>query len=151
MKMLAERPTEAASQAAVRASNQERNRKAWNLPRAPLLTASERRHRDGLDWGQLQRPLPPVNSPTRLRGDRGVRRLQTVAASRSARCGPERRPVARRVGSRGRHDVTTLSLLSRRLYSDDSPRRALAAPWSRSDEISSSTLPRRIASYTASQ
>ncbi len=31
-------------------------------------------------------------------------------------------------------------------YSDDSPRRALAASWSRSDEISSSTLPRRIAS-----
>ena len=54
MKTLAERPTEAASQAAVRASNQERNRKAWNLPRAPLLTASERRHRDGLDWDSFR-------------------------------------------------------------------------------------------------
>ena len=54
VKTLTERPTEAASQAAVKADHQERNRKAWNLPRASVRTAPRRRHRDGLDWDSFR-------------------------------------------------------------------------------------------------
>lgn len=45
---LTERPTEAAAQAALRADHQERDREAWNLPRASVETVSHGAHR--LDW-----------------------------------------------------------------------------------------------------
>ena len=54
VKTLIGRPTEAASQAAVRADHQERDRKAWNFPRASVRTAPRRRHRDGLDWDSFR-------------------------------------------------------------------------------------------------
>jgi hypothetical protein len=54
VKTLTKRPTEAASQAAVKADHQERDRKAWNLPRASVPTAPRRRHRDGLDWDSFR-------------------------------------------------------------------------------------------------
>jgi hypothetical protein len=54
VKTLIERPTEAASQAAVNADHRERDRKAWNLPRASVRTAPRRRHRDGLDWDSFR-------------------------------------------------------------------------------------------------
>src|SRR6188508_2002634 len=54
VKTLIERPTEAASQAAVNADHHERDRKAWNLPRASVRTAPRRRHRDGLDWDSFR-------------------------------------------------------------------------------------------------
>jgi hypothetical protein len=54
VKTLLERPTEAPSQAAVNADHQERDRKAWNLPRASVRTAPRRRHRDGLDWDSFR-------------------------------------------------------------------------------------------------
>jgi hypothetical protein len=54
VKTLTEQPSEAASQAAVKADHQERNRKAWNLPRASVRTAPRRRHRDGLDWDSFR-------------------------------------------------------------------------------------------------
>ena len=46
---LAETLTEAA-QAAAKAEHLERDREAWNLPRARGETASRATHRDGLDW-----------------------------------------------------------------------------------------------------
>ena len=39
-----------AAQAAVRADHLERDREAWNLPRAPVETALRGTYRDGLDW-----------------------------------------------------------------------------------------------------
>ena len=54
VKTLIERPTEAASRAAVDADHQERDRKAWNLPRASVRTAPRRRHPDGLDWDSFR-------------------------------------------------------------------------------------------------
>jgi hypothetical protein len=50
VKALTQRPTEAVSQAAVKADHQERDRKAWNLPRASVRTGPRRSHREGLDW-----------------------------------------------------------------------------------------------------
>ena len=46
---LTETLTEAA-QAAVTADHQERDREAWNLPRASVGTLSHEAYRDGLDW-----------------------------------------------------------------------------------------------------
>ena len=46
---LAETLTEAAP-GAVTADHLERDREAWNLPRAPEETASQGTHPDGLDW-----------------------------------------------------------------------------------------------------
>ena len=54
VKTLIERPTEAASKAAVQTDHQELDRKAWNLPRASVQTAPRRRHRDGLDWDSFR-------------------------------------------------------------------------------------------------
>ena len=54
VKTLIERPTGAASRTAVDADRQERDRKAWNLPRASVRTAPRRRHRDGLDWDSFR-------------------------------------------------------------------------------------------------
>src|SRR6186713_2759474 len=54
VKTLIERPTGAASRAAVDADHQERDRKAWNLPRASVRTTSRRRHPDGLDWDSFR-------------------------------------------------------------------------------------------------
>jgi hypothetical protein len=51
---LTERRTEAASTTAVNADLAERNRKAWNLPRAPLEAASQSPYRDGLDWDDFR-------------------------------------------------------------------------------------------------
>jgi hypothetical protein len=48
-----ERPTEAPAQAAPSADHRERNRKAWNLPRA-VKTVSYRTHRDGLNWDDFR-------------------------------------------------------------------------------------------------
>ena len=45
----AETLTEAA-QGALTADHLERDREAWNLPRAPVETASQGTHPDGLDW-----------------------------------------------------------------------------------------------------
>jgi hypothetical protein len=50
VKTLATWPTEAATRAAAKADDLERDRKAWNLPRASARTTPLRRHRDGLDW-----------------------------------------------------------------------------------------------------
>jgi hypothetical protein len=47
---LTERPTEAAAHAALRADHLERDREAWNLPRASVETVSFGAHRDRLDW-----------------------------------------------------------------------------------------------------
>jgi hypothetical protein len=47
--LLTETLTEAA-QAAAKADHLERDREAWNLPRAPAKTVSRGTHRDGLDW-----------------------------------------------------------------------------------------------------
>ena len=38
------------AQAAAKAEHLERDREAWNLPRAPAEAVSPGRHRDGLDW-----------------------------------------------------------------------------------------------------
>ena len=54
VKTLTERPTEAASQAAVKAGHQERDRKAWNLPRASVRTAQQAHDRAGLDWDSFR-------------------------------------------------------------------------------------------------
>jgi hypothetical protein len=50
VKSLTERPIEAASQAALRADHLERDREAWNLPRASVETVPHGAHRDSLDW-----------------------------------------------------------------------------------------------------
>jgi hypothetical protein len=50
---LAERPTEAAAQAALDPDHQERDREAWNLPRG-VETVSYRTHRDGLNWDDFR-------------------------------------------------------------------------------------------------
>jgi hypothetical protein len=50
---LTERTTEAVAQAALDADHQERNREAWNLPRA-AQTVSHWTHRDGLDWHEFR-------------------------------------------------------------------------------------------------
>ena len=47
--LLTETVTEAA-QAAAQAEHLERDREAWNLPRAPAEPVSPGTHRDGLDW-----------------------------------------------------------------------------------------------------
>jgi len=54
VKTLAERPTAAASQAAVKADHEERDRTTWNLPRTSVSTAPRRRHRDGLEWDSFR-------------------------------------------------------------------------------------------------
>ena len=43
-------PLTDAAQAAVKADHLERDREAWNLPRAPVEAVSPGVHRDGLDW-----------------------------------------------------------------------------------------------------
>jgi hypothetical protein len=53
VKTLTERPpTEAASQAAVKADHQERDRVAWNIPRASVRKPQQTRHR--LDWDSFR-------------------------------------------------------------------------------------------------
>jgi hypothetical protein len=47
---LTERPTKAAAQEALWADHLERDREAWNLPRASVETVSHGAHRDRLDW-----------------------------------------------------------------------------------------------------
>ena len=42
------------SEAAVRADHEERDRKAWNTPRASATTAPKKRHRDGLNWDEFR-------------------------------------------------------------------------------------------------
>lgn len=54
VKTLTERPAEAASQAAVNTDHQERDRQAWNLPRASVRTAPRRLPRDELDWDSFR-------------------------------------------------------------------------------------------------
>ena len=54
VKTLTVRPTEAALQAAVKADHQERDRKAWNLPRASVEAAEQVRYRDGLEWDSFR-------------------------------------------------------------------------------------------------
>ena len=49
---LTKRPTGAATEASL-ADQQERNREAWNLPRA-AQTVSYGTHRDGLNWGEFR-------------------------------------------------------------------------------------------------
>jgi hypothetical protein len=53
VKSLTEGPTEASGQAVLGADHQERNRQAWNLPRAKK-TVSYGTHRDGLDWDDFR-------------------------------------------------------------------------------------------------
>ena len=43
-------PLTDAAQAALKADHLERDREAWNLPRAPVEAVSPGVHRDGLDW-----------------------------------------------------------------------------------------------------
>ena len=50
VKALTGRRTEAALTAALKDDHAERNRKAWNLPRATAKAGSQRPQRDGLDW-----------------------------------------------------------------------------------------------------
>ena len=48
-------PSESAAEAAARADREERDRKAWNLPRgARARRASDAGHRDGLDWDEFR-------------------------------------------------------------------------------------------------
>lgn len=54
VRTLTNRPTEAALQAAVKADHQERDRKAWNLPRASVQAAPQVRYRDGLEWDSFR-------------------------------------------------------------------------------------------------
>ena len=49
VQLLTETLTEAA-QAALTADHLERDREAWNLPRAPVDSVSHGAYRDGLDW-----------------------------------------------------------------------------------------------------
>jgi hypothetical protein len=49
VQVLTETLTDAA-QAALKADHLERDREAWNLPRAPVEAGSLGVHRDGLDW-----------------------------------------------------------------------------------------------------
>ena len=51
---LTERLTETAFHAAVKADHEERDREAWNLPRASVRTAQQVRYRDGLDWDSFR-------------------------------------------------------------------------------------------------
>ena len=51
---LTERPPEAAFHPAVKADHQERDRKAWNLPRASVGAVHQGRYRDGLDWNNFR-------------------------------------------------------------------------------------------------
>lgn len=126
---------------------------------------------DVYGFARLDRPFTSDVSPQGLPavGATPLRRftkwLVAGSADRGFHAGPAVRAgvvLAARVG--GRHcflewivNEAARNLLGGRAppgattYSDDSPRRALAASWSRSDEISSSTLSRRMASYTASQ
>ena len=53
-KLITHLPSEGASEAAVRADHEERDRKAWNLPRATAKPASAARHRDGLSWDEFR-------------------------------------------------------------------------------------------------
>ena len=50
---LAVRPDEAATQWALDLKHQERNREAWNLPRA-VRTRASGTHRDGLNWAEFR-------------------------------------------------------------------------------------------------
>jgi hypothetical protein len=53
VRSLTEPLTDAASQAALRADHEERDREARNLPRASV-PAFRRAHRDGLDWDHFR-------------------------------------------------------------------------------------------------
>jgi hypothetical protein len=55
---LAVRPNEATTQWALDLRRQERNREAWNLPRAVQNRASGT-HRDGLDWAEFKERYYP--------------------------------------------------------------------------------------------
>jgi hypothetical protein len=61
---LTERPSEAPPQAAASAEHRERNRKAWNLPRA-VTTVTYGTQRDGLDWDDFR----DLNYPNSHRHD----------------------------------------------------------------------------------
>ena len=50
---LIERPPNAAH-AAIAADHAERDREAWNLPRAPVGAAFRRPHREGLNWDDFR-------------------------------------------------------------------------------------------------
>jgi hypothetical protein len=50
VQLLTETLTDAAH-AALKADHLERDREAWNLPRAPAEAVSSGGHQDGLDWG----------------------------------------------------------------------------------------------------
>ena len=53
-KLLTHLPSEGASEAALRADHEERDRKAWNLPRATARPSSATRHRGGLNWDEFR-------------------------------------------------------------------------------------------------
>jgi hypothetical protein len=55
---LAVRPNEAATQWALDLERQERNREAWNLPRA-VRTRASGTHRDGLNWAEFKERYYP--------------------------------------------------------------------------------------------
>jgi hypothetical protein len=54
VRLLTHLPSEGALEATVRADHEERDRKAWNTPRAPVTTGSKTRHRDGLNWDEFR-------------------------------------------------------------------------------------------------
>ena len=55
---LAVRPNEAATQWALDLKHQERNREAWNLPRA-VRTRPSGTHRSGLNWAEFRKRYYP--------------------------------------------------------------------------------------------
>jgi len=78
------------AQAVAKADHLERDREAWNLPRAPAETVSTGTHRDGLDWNGFR----GLHYPDSRRHD-----LQAVAAYDAYRGTPGRtaqREAARR-------------------------------------------------------
>ena len=82
-----------AAQTALPADNRERDREAWNLPRAPVKTVAEGAYRDGLDWDGFR----DLYYPDSRRHD-----LEAIVAYGAYRTSPGSQPASGAVHPKGR-------------------------------------------------
>jgi hypothetical protein len=132
-------------------------RDSWKVPRFPVACQVVGPHgglrglrkRCGRRLRHHRSPLSLRLGPGATRSERSGRRRELLTREYSVGFRSVRPHASRTTGWGTAPDERRL--LKPAPYTDDSPRRSRAASWSRSVETSSSTLPRRMASYTASQ
>lgn len=95
VQLLTETLTEAA-QAALKADHLERDREAWNLPRAPVEAVSPGVRRDGLDWDDFRDLYYPGSRRHDLEAivAYGAYRQSTHAGSRANEATPVKRATS---------------------------------------------------------